>query len=67
MLQPKVVADLELERFGYDPIPLDPPFATFAADGTPILFHNDEARRATSRSRACRARTPTAMRARSTR
>ena len=39
---PKVVADLELKHFGYDPIPLDPPFATFAADGTPILFHNDE-------------------------
>ena len=44
MLRPQVVADLELKRFGYDPIPLDPPFATFAADGTPILFHNDEAK-----------------------
>jgi phytoene dehydrogenase-like protein len=44
MLQPKVVADLELRRHGYDPIPLDPPFATFAADGTPILFPNDERR-----------------------
>jgi len=43
MLQPKVVADLELTRFGYEPIPLDPPFATFAADGTPMLFHNDTA------------------------
>jgi phytoene dehydrogenase-like protein len=43
MLQPKVVADLELGRFGYEPIPLDPPFATFAADGTPMLFHNDTA------------------------
>ncbi|MDA0168277.1 NAD(P)/FAD-dependent oxidoreductase [Solirubrobacter taibaiensis] len=42
MLRPQVVKDLELKRFGYDPIPLDPPFATFAADGTPILFHNDE-------------------------
>lgn len=41
MLQPKVVADLELRRFGYDPIPLDPPFATFAADGRPILFMED--------------------------
>src|SRR6201999_785088 len=41
MLRPQVVADLELKRFGYDPVPLDPPFATFAADGTPILFHND--------------------------
>jgi phytoene dehydrogenase-like protein len=44
MLRPQVVADLELKRFGYDPIPLDPPFATFAADGTPILFHNDAAK-----------------------
>ena len=41
MLRPQVVKDLELKRFGYDPIPLDPPFGTFAADGTPILFHND--------------------------
>jgi phytoene dehydrogenase-like protein len=41
MLQPKVVADLELRRFGYDPIPLDPPFATFAADGKPVLFMED--------------------------
>jgi phytoene dehydrogenase-like protein len=44
MLQPKVVADLQLKDFGYDPIPLDPPFATFAADGKPILFPNDDAR-----------------------
>jgi phytoene dehydrogenase-like protein len=44
MLRPQVVKDLELKRFGYAPIPLDPPFATFAADGTPILFHNDEAK-----------------------
>jgi phytoene dehydrogenase-like protein len=42
MLQPKVVADLELKRFGYEPIPLDPPFATFHADGSPILFPDDE-------------------------
>ncbi|MGZ6673769.1 MAG: phytoene desaturase family protein, partial [Solirubrobacteraceae bacterium] len=42
MLQPKVVADLELTRFGYHPIPLDPEFATFAADGSPILLPNDE-------------------------
>jgi phytoene dehydrogenase-like protein len=43
MLRPQVVADLELKRFGYEPLPLDPPFATFAADGRPILFHNDAA------------------------
>jgi phytoene dehydrogenase-like protein len=42
MLQPKVVSDLELRRFGYDPIPLDPEFATFAADGRPILLPNDD-------------------------
>jgi phytoene dehydrogenase-like protein len=42
MLRPQVVADLELKRFGYDPVPLDPPFATFADDRTPILFHNDD-------------------------
>jgi phytoene dehydrogenase-like protein len=42
MLQPKVVADLKLRDFGYDPIPLDPEFATFAADGRPILLPNDE-------------------------
>jgi phytoene dehydrogenase-like protein len=42
MLQPKVVADLELRDFGYDPIPLDPEFATFAADGLPMLLPNDE-------------------------
>jgi phytoene dehydrogenase-like protein len=42
MLQPKVVADLQLRTFGYDPIPLDPEFATFAADGRPILLPNDD-------------------------
>jgi phytoene dehydrogenase-like protein len=42
MLQPKVVADLKLRDFGYHPIPLDPEFATFAADGRPILLPNDE-------------------------
>jgi phytoene dehydrogenase-like protein len=42
MLQPKVVADLRLREYGYDPIPLDPEFATFAADGRPILLPNDD-------------------------
>ncbi|HEY2638162.1 MAG TPA: NAD(P)/FAD-dependent oxidoreductase, partial [Solirubrobacteraceae bacterium] len=42
MLQPKVVADLQLKEFGYHPIPLDPPFGSFAADGSPILFPNDD-------------------------
>jgi phytoene dehydrogenase-like protein len=41
MLQPKVVADLELERFGYEAVPLDPAFATFGANGQPIFFFDD--------------------------
>src|ERR687884_1295263 len=44
MLQPKVVADLRLREFGYEALPLDPPFATFAADGSAVLFPNDPAR-----------------------
>jgi phytoene dehydrogenase-like protein len=54
MLQPKVVADLELRRFGYDPVPLDPPFATFAADGKPILFMEDESAAHASLARVSR-------------
>jgi phytoene dehydrogenase-like protein len=54
MLRPQVGHDLELKRFGYDPIPLDPPFATFAADGTPILFHNDERKAYESLARVSR-------------
>ena len=42
MLQPKVVADLRLREHGYEPIPLDPPYAT-VADGTPVFFHDDAA------------------------
>ncbi len=38
MLHPKVIRDLELARFGYEAVPLDPPFATFGADGRPIFF-----------------------------
>ncbi len=44
MLQPKVVEDLRLREFGYDPIPLDPNFATMTPDGDPIAFYNDTAR-----------------------
>ena len=44
MLQPKVVADLELKRHGYHAVPLDPPFGTFMSDGSAILFPNDERR-----------------------
>jgi phytoene dehydrogenase-like protein len=44
MLQPKVVSDLRLPEFGYDPIPLDPNFATMTEDGQPIAFYSDTAR-----------------------
>jgi len=44
MLQPKVVADLRLREHGYEPIPLDPAFATMATDGRPIFFFGDAAR-----------------------
>jgi phytoene dehydrogenase-like protein len=40
MLQPKVVADLELKRFGYRAHPLDPAYAAMTPDG-PIVFHDD--------------------------
>src|SRR5215216_5581539 len=38
MLQPKVVEDLELKRFGYEPHPLDPAYAALGDDGKVILF-----------------------------
>jgi phytoene dehydrogenase-like protein len=41
MLHRKVVKDLELTRFGYEAIPLDPPFATIGADGRPIFFDEE--------------------------
>jgi phytoene dehydrogenase-like protein len=41
MLQPKIVSDLRLGDFGYEPIPLDPSYATFAADGRPVFFFDD--------------------------
>src|SRR3954466_7522052 len=44
MLQAKVVRELELARHGYSAVPLDPPFGTFASDGSVILFPNDERR-----------------------
>ncbi|HEV7846042.1 MAG TPA: NAD(P)/FAD-dependent oxidoreductase [Thermoleophilaceae bacterium] len=43
MLQPKVVADLRLRDHGYDPLPLDPSYATFGPDGRPIFFAKNEA------------------------
>ena len=40
MLQPKVVSDLELKRYGYEAYPLDPAYAAMTPDG-PIIFHDD--------------------------
>jgi phytoene dehydrogenase-like protein len=40
MLQPKVVADLELERYGYKAIPLDPAYVSLTEQG-PIFFFNE--------------------------
>jgi phytoene dehydrogenase-like protein len=40
MLQPKVVADLELAKHGYKAYPLDPAYAAMTPDG-PIVFHDD--------------------------
>ncbi len=40
MLQPKVVEELELKRFGYRAHPLDPAYAAMTPDG-PIIFHDD--------------------------
>jgi phytoene dehydrogenase-like protein len=41
MLHPTVINDLELTRFGYRAIPLDPPFATIGSDGRPIFFDQE--------------------------
>ena len=53
MLQPKVVADLRLREHGYEPIPLDPAYATVAG-GTPVFFHDDPARAQASIARVSR-------------
>jgi phytoene dehydrogenase-like protein len=44
MLQPKIVSDLELHRFGYEAVPLDPSYATFGPDGRPLFFYYDTGR-----------------------
>ena len=41
MLQPKVVSELDLARFGYEAVLLDPPFATIRADGRPVFFDQE--------------------------
>jgi phytoene dehydrogenase-like protein len=40
MLQPKIVADLRLEDFGYRAVPLDPAYAALTPDG-PVVFYDD--------------------------
>jgi phytoene dehydrogenase-like protein len=40
MLQPKIVSDLELERYGYRAIPLDPAYVSLTEAG-PIFFFNE--------------------------
>ena len=40
MLQPRVIRELELERFGYRAVPLDPAYAALTDDG-PIFFRDD--------------------------
>src|SRR5215210_2193321 len=45
MLQPKVVADLDLKRHGYKAYPLDPAYAAMTPDG-PIVFHDDSVKTA---------------------
>jgi phytoene dehydrogenase-like protein len=41
MLMPKVVSDLRLRDFGYDPVPLDPALATISPEGVQVFLHND--------------------------
>jgi phytoene dehydrogenase-like protein len=47
MLQPKIVKDLELERFGYRAVPLDPAYAAMTPEG-PVVFYDDPAATAAS-------------------
>jgi phytoene dehydrogenase-like protein len=54
MLQPKIVSELELERFGYRAIPLDPAYVSLTQDG-PIFFFNEVERTAASIARYSRA------------
>jgi phytoene dehydrogenase-like protein len=54
MLQPKIVADLELERFGYRAIPLDPAYVSLTEQG-PIFFFNEVERTAASIAKYSRA------------
>src|SRR5829696_6121841 len=53
MLQPKVVRELELERFGYRAIPLDPAYVSLTEQG-PIFFFSEVERTAASIARFSR-------------
>ena len=41
LLQPRIIRELELERFGYHIYPKDPSFFTAFPDGRHIFFHQD--------------------------
>src|SRR5215471_10768013 len=44
LLQPKIIRDLELDRFGYKLYPKDPSFFTVFPDGRHLFFWQDAAR-----------------------
>jgi len=44
LFQPKIIRDLELERFGYQIYPKDPAFFTPFGDGRHLFFWRDEAK-----------------------
>src|SRR5262250_233179 len=44
LLQPKIIRDLELERFGYHLYPKDPAFFTAFPDGRHLFFWQDQHR-----------------------
>src|SRR5215831_3061107 len=41
LLQPRIIKDLELPRFGYQLYPKDPAFFTVFPDGRHLFFHQD--------------------------
>jgi phytoene dehydrogenase-like protein len=43
LLQPKIISDLELERFGFRLYPKDPSFFTVFPDGRHLFFHQEMA------------------------
>ena len=55
LLQPKVVEDLRLKDFGYEPHPLDPAYAAIVPAGEPLFFFNDDGAMRESLARRSRA------------